>query len=235
MSYNIHHGVGLDEVLDLKRIAQIIKETQANIIGLQEVDRFYGARSEFKDQAKELATLLNCDYHYAPNVKKSAEHPDDESHEYGIATFSRYPILSTKHILLESFGQEQRGVLKVTIDVEGETVSVYNTHLCLDSDNRYAQMTELIDMISDDPYPSILLGDFNAQPESDAITLLREQTDLIDTFEHISPAFTIPSNQPNRRIDYIFTSSSIKSENQTVIQTEASDHLPILTRSHIIK
>ncbi|MGG4342090.1 endonuclease/exonuclease/phosphatase family protein [Paenibacillus lautus] len=58
MSYNIHHGVGLDEQLSLQRIAEVIRDSGAEIVVLQEVDRFYGERSDFQDQAKELAGLL---------------------------------------------------------------------------------------------------------------------------------------------------------------------------------
>ena len=38
MSYNIHHAVGEDNVLDLERIAKVIEDSDAEIIGLQEVD-----------------------------------------------------------------------------------------------------------------------------------------------------------------------------------------------------
>ena len=45
MSYNIHHGEGIDGKLDLKRIGDIIKNSNADIIGLQEVDKNFGSRS----------------------------------------------------------------------------------------------------------------------------------------------------------------------------------------------
>lgn len=234
MSYNIQHGVGLDGELNLKRIAAVIQDAAATVVGLQEVDRFYGERSQFKDQAKELATLLDCDYSYGPNVKIASQHLEFESSEYGIATLSRYPITSNEHLLLTSFGKEQRGVLKSTIDVNGQTINVYNTHLGLDSESRQAQVTELINMMSEDPRPSVLLGDFNAQPDSQEIQSLLEQTDLTDTFAQFQDAYSIPSDRPNRRIDYIFTSTSIVDKDQTVIQTEASDHLPIFTTSHMM-
>ncbi|WP_235782509.1 endonuclease/exonuclease/phosphatase family protein [Peribacillus psychrosaccharolyticus] len=58
MSYNIHHGVGTDGQLDLGRIANVIKENGAEIIGLQEVDKHYGARSNFEDQTKKSRNYL---------------------------------------------------------------------------------------------------------------------------------------------------------------------------------
>lgn len=52
MSYNIHHGVGLDNQLSLERIAGVIRDAGADIVGLQEVDRFYGERSGFRIKPK---------------------------------------------------------------------------------------------------------------------------------------------------------------------------------------
>ena len=39
MSYNIHVGIGMDKKLDLARIAEVIRRSRADIVGLQEVDR----------------------------------------------------------------------------------------------------------------------------------------------------------------------------------------------------
>jgi endonuclease/exonuclease/phosphatase family metal-dependent hydrolase len=44
MSFNIHHGQGTDGVLDLERIARVIRASGADIVGLQEVDRHFGGR-----------------------------------------------------------------------------------------------------------------------------------------------------------------------------------------------
>ena len=38
LSYNIHHGEGVDKKLDLERIAKLISESDADIVALQEVD-----------------------------------------------------------------------------------------------------------------------------------------------------------------------------------------------------
>lgn len=48
-SYDIHHGVGVDDRLDLDRIAEQIRTSGADIIGLQEVDRHWSSRSDFVD------------------------------------------------------------------------------------------------------------------------------------------------------------------------------------------
>ncbi|PTX59986.1 hypothetical protein C8P63_110131 [Melghirimyces profundicolus] len=38
MTYNIHAGIGSDGKYDLSRIAKVIEESNADVIGLQEVD-----------------------------------------------------------------------------------------------------------------------------------------------------------------------------------------------------
>jgi len=57
VSYNIHHGQGLDGKLDLVRIARVIKKHQPDFVALQEVDN-KASRSGKVDQAAELAKLL---------------------------------------------------------------------------------------------------------------------------------------------------------------------------------
>ena len=56
MSYNIHHGEGIDQVLDLERIAKLILDAKADIVGLQEVDRGV-ERTAKRDLPAELAKL----------------------------------------------------------------------------------------------------------------------------------------------------------------------------------
>ena len=38
LAYNIHHGAGNDEVLDLERIAELIRSLDPDLVALQEVD-----------------------------------------------------------------------------------------------------------------------------------------------------------------------------------------------------
>ena len=39
MTYNIHHGEGLDGKVDIQRIADLIKQERADVVALQEVDK----------------------------------------------------------------------------------------------------------------------------------------------------------------------------------------------------
>jgi endonuclease/exonuclease/phosphatase family metal-dependent hydrolase len=68
LSYNIHSGVGLDGVLDLERIADVIAATGADVVALQEVDRFRREQSAFEDQPGVLARRLGMHVAYAANL-----------------------------------------------------------------------------------------------------------------------------------------------------------------------
>src|SRR3954447_16208752 len=56
MTYNIHHGEGLDRKIDLVRIAELIKRERADIVALQEVDKGV-ERTGRRDLPQELASL----------------------------------------------------------------------------------------------------------------------------------------------------------------------------------
>ena len=65
MSYNIHVGVGMDKKQDLARIAEVIRRSRADIVGLQEVDRGV-ERTGRVDEIKELASLTYPDHPVHP-------------------------------------------------------------------------------------------------------------------------------------------------------------------------
>lgn len=125
MTFNIHHGVGMDGQLNLKRIADVITAAKPDIVGLNEVDRFH-RRSDHIDEASYLGDLTGMYSIFGPSVvrkrKGSKRLPqkstpaDDSSirlHSptmsvsndvhgplpdtiyYGNALLSRYPILNT--------------------------------------------------------------------------------------------------------------------------------------------
>ena len=68
LTYNIHHGAGVDGKLDLKRIASVITGSKADIVALQEVDR-NTARAGKVDQVAELARLTKMNALFGPNIK----------------------------------------------------------------------------------------------------------------------------------------------------------------------
>ncbi|MFN9083801.1 MAG: endonuclease/exonuclease/phosphatase family protein, partial [Acidobacteriota bacterium] len=56
LTYNIHHGEGIDGRFDLQRIARVIQNSHADIVALQEVDQRTN-RIRRADTLAELARM----------------------------------------------------------------------------------------------------------------------------------------------------------------------------------
>ncbi|HKY79609.1 MAG TPA: endonuclease/exonuclease/phosphatase family protein, partial [Anaerolineales bacterium] len=75
---------------------------------------------------------------------------------------------------------------------------------------------------------TIIMGDFNALPDSQAITLMLE-AGLIDISREIGqqPTYTYYSANPDHQIDYIFVTPDLGYSDFVIPSTTASDHLPL--------
>ena len=228
MSYNIQHGEGLDQVLSLSRIAKNILDSGVGVVGIQEIDKFYGERSNYEDQAKQLSELLGFNYTFGANLDLPSINDIEVNRQYGTAIFSKFPILDYENIFLPSFEGEQRGILRAKLDVNGTHINIYNTHLALEKESRLEQVKAIIKLISRDEGPHLLLGDFNTESKSEELQLLKERLNLKDVFQGITNANTYSSEEPTSRIDYIFASSQVQHSDPNVIQANGSDHLPII-------
>ncbi|WP_109315350.1 endonuclease/exonuclease/phosphatase family protein [Pseudovibrio ascidiaceicola] len=138
VSYNIQYGTGVDGKVDLERIAGELEG--ADIIGLQEVDRFW-KRNGNVDQAAELADLLGgYRWVYGPGLDMDASFHDENGklvnrrRQHGEMILSKYPIISTRTYPLPKMGSITRhaiqaALLEAVIDAPGGPLRVYNTHL----------------------------------------------------------------------------------------------------------
>src|SRR3954454_864243 len=113
-TFNIHHAEGPDSNLDLDRVARAVRD--ADVVGFQEVDVRFRARSRFVDQADHLAKALGGEVAFGGNLIEGEG-------QYGVALVSKLPIVARRnHRLPRSEGRddaEPRGVLEVTLDVHG--------------------------------------------------------------------------------------------------------------------
>ena len=229
--FNIHHGAGTDGVLDLERVGRVIRSSGADIVGLQEVDRHYSARSDWADQGVELARALDMHLLYGANIDDEPPGPDRPRVQYGNAILSRYPIISSGNTLLyRSEGEEQRGLLTAVVDVPGEDVEVFNTHLSNTSATDRAQQSIQIQQLMGTPArPHVLVGDLNATPEAPEIATLNGFLNDAWTAAGEGDGYTFDSIIPVKRIDYIFTSDCLRPVRSRVVTTRpvVSDHLPV--------
>jgi endonuclease/exonuclease/phosphatase family metal-dependent hydrolase len=226
MSYNIHHGEGLDGKLDLARIAKVITDARADLVGLQEVDRGV-ERTQRRDLPAELAQLTGLTVRFDRNIPH-------QGGDYGNAVLTRFPIKRATNTPLKSFANgEQRGVQQIVLDIQGREVLFMNTHLDARRDpaEREHSATELRALVAAaGAMPVIMVGDFNAIPTAPSAVAIRGfLTDAWTALHPNAPGPTIPVRSPTRRIDYIWiTPATVTPLKMEVLPSEASDHLPIL-------
>ncbi|MGH8825238.1 MAG: endonuclease/exonuclease/phosphatase family protein [Jiangellaceae bacterium] len=229
-TFNIHHGVGADGVLDLERIASLLEQTRAGVVGLQEVDRHWGTRSAFRDQAGWIANRLRMHAEYGANVDLDPPAPGVPRRQYGMAILSRFPVRQSVHsLLVRPLGGEQRGLLDVSVDVEGRVLRVLNTHLEYGSRlERLEQARAVGDAVRDGPRPVVLLGDLNADPSSAEVAHLTEVLSDAWTLAGTGNGFTFDTVRPRVRIDYVMVGDGVAVRSAQALPTYASDHRPVV-------
>jgi endonuclease/exonuclease/phosphatase family metal-dependent hydrolase len=229
MSYNIQHGQGVDDRLDLNRVAAEIGHSGADIVGLQEVDRHWGERSDFADQAAELARDLSMHVAYGANLVLDPLNPGEPRRQYGNAILSDAPIHEWRNTLLpRSGGLEQRGLLEALVTMRGIPVRVFTTHLQHNSQQeRIAQIAAIRRVIGTSRESVVLTGDLNARPDTPEIAALTE--DLVDAWTEagVGHGYTYSTENPHARLDYVLHSSDVTTCTAAVLSTAGSDHLPV--------
>ena len=240
MSFNIHHGVGHDERHDLPRLATLLASVDADVLCLQEVDRHYGERTEEVDQALLLSRALDMQLAWGPAIDEPG--PKGKPHrQYGNALLSRLPILVSDVHQLPG-GGEPRCALRTMIELDGGALWVTNTHLTTRSpEERAMQAAELADLHTEPMETGVLVGDFNASPDSPELGRLRERfTDAWHLararddqagwrFWRDDEGDTFPSKSPRTRIDQAWVSGGVAVASARVVDAEgASDHLPLV-------
>ena len=153
-SYNIHIGVGRDGRFHPERLAAVVRELDADVIALQEVQLGAGTY--------DMLAHLEQATGYARLAGPTLRHPTDG--DFGNALLSRLPIVAHRCLDISVPGREPRGALDATIDCGGEVgLRVLATHLGLRPVERRDQVRRLLVEVSADTHrgPTVLLGDLN--------------------------------------------------------------------------
>ncbi|MET9019257.1 endonuclease/exonuclease/phosphatase family protein [Actinopolymorpha sp. NPDC004070] len=230
-SYNIHHGAGPDNVLDLPDVANEIRGLRADVIGLQEVDRHWGDRSDNLDEAAWLADRLDMYVAYAANLDLDPATPGGERRQYGTAILSRFPIQSYTNTLLPKFGDdEQRGLLVADIKVRGVMMRFANTHLQHNNNlERQAQARRIVEVLGDSPTRTFLTGDLNASAGAAEIQILTDVFTDSWAAVGVGDGFTYSQEDPHNRIDFVMSSPDVQPLRARVAtDADGSDHLPVV-------
>jgi endonuclease/exonuclease/phosphatase family metal-dependent hydrolase len=221
-SYNIHKCVGTDGRRDPDRIVEVIREIDADIIALQEVDTRFGER-------KGLLNLdrldRDCGLVPVPLSKISAAHG-----WHGNIVLLRRDMASAVHEF-HLPGLEPRGALLADIDLSGGPLRIIAAHLGLLRSSRRQQARHLIEiMASRSSRPTLLLGDFNEWRIGGQSSLNTFRT-AFGTLPAAVASF--PSRLPFLALDRIIADRPGLIDTVRVHDTPlariASDHLPIKT------
>lgn len=223
-SYNIRHGRGTDDVLDLARTAAVLARLDADVIALQEVDRGV-RRSAGQDQPELLGAGLGMTAVFAPFFPY-------QDGEYGMALLTRLPVLRVDTIPLPA-GNEPRVALRADLRLaSGRRLVVVNVHFdWVDDDRfRYAQVQALASALDTISAPILLLGDFNDVPGSR--TLTRWSPRFAPVPKPAADRFTFSSTAPEREIDHLLVAPAAAWRRSTALvlhEPVASDHRPVVS------
>ena len=227
MTYNIHAGKDAGGKDNLERVASIVKSNAAEVVLLQEVDR-HTTRSGNVDQIAELERLTGMHGIFGKSL-------DYQGGEYGIAVLSKWPITAKEVIPLHveppqvraGGSIEPRIALIVTIDAPFGPLRIANTHLDASGEDLY-RMQEVPQLLGA-AKGMIAGGDFNSTPDS-AVHAAVLRAGFRDAWAECGKGseLTYPATPPSKRIDYIFLNDLTRCTSATVIDTDASDHRPVL-------
>lgn len=222
-SYNIKHGQGNDTKVDLRRTAALIDNLNADIIGLQEIDRNV-SRSGNENQPKLLAKATGMSSAFGAFMPYGGG-------EYGLAILSRFPITNETVLRLPD-GNEPRVALACEVELpSGEQIVAVNVHFdwVRDDKFRFAQAEVVAEHLGKLDKPYVLLGDFNDVRNSRTLDLLSQS--CVEAEKPSDDQFTFSATKPAKEIDFLFASPESRWSVgfcKVLDGKVTSDHRPVL-------
>jgi len=219
MTYNLHNGFNTRGEMNLEALAAIIKENEADVVALQEISRGW-LISGSADILSWLSQRLDMPYVSGPTAGPL----------WGNAILSKFTITDYNNYKLPPDDLcIERGFTIATIDIGSIDLQIVATHLHHveeDSGIRQMQVPVILDYWDNAPN-TIILGDFNAQPDTPEIEMFH-QAGLLDSMVNQPEALTFNSADLYERIDYIWLSLDILLVESYIPLSQASDHLAVV-------
>jgi endonuclease/exonuclease/phosphatase family metal-dependent hydrolase len=220
-TYNVHSCVGVDRRYDPDRVARVLHELGADIVGLQEVTA-RPRRAGMIDQRTCFAA--------ATGLAAVPEAPARDSRSrFGNALLTRFPVHALRHIDLSIAGFAPRGAIDAELVVDGRRLRVVVTHLGLRAAERRLQIRRLLEALAAHPgsaEATVVMGDLNEwRGRRGGIPALDRRLGRAPVRR------TFPSWLPVLPLDRIYAAGTAKlgavSVHRSALARMASDHLPL--------
>lgn len=232
--FNVHAGKDAAGTDSVRAISEFIRSIGPDLVLLQEVDRGT-KRSGHVDQLQ--AFIDGTTY---PGV--FGRSLDYDGGTYGLAALSREGFLFDRtwplrvEPLQERAGgsHEPRVTLLMVAQTRLGSLQAATTHIDASGTDQYRlqEVAELLIPVKArlaPDRPVLIGGDFNSEPTS---AVIRKLTDagLRDAWAECGQGdgLTYPADTPRKRIDYVFLTGSLTCTAARVIDTQISDHRPLL-------
>jgi endonuclease/exonuclease/phosphatase family metal-dependent hydrolase len=229
-TYNIHRSRGMDRRVSPSRIAEVLREIDADVVALQEV---VGAGPTGSGQAEEIGAALGMGWVMAP-VRHLRRHL------FGNVVMSRFPVVHHTQYDLSWRTCEERACQRADVDLgDGRLLHIYNVHLGTAVLERRYQAPRLAAFVHDHRVsgPKVILGDFNEWMRGLATRTLSELFQSIDIREHLRRRRTYPGLFPVLHLDHIYYEGLVDVRSVELPRTRralmASDHLPLVANLRV--
>jgi len=255
--YNIAHGRGVAESnwsggssaerLDrLDQIGRLLKEINADVVVLNEVD-FDSSWSHSVNQAEYLAKAAG--YPFRVEQRNLDFRILWWKWRFGNAILSKTPITKAQVIDLPEYAAWEallvgkKRAVKCAVEFSGERHTIVGARLSHRSEGlrvRSAQM--VVDAVDEQDGSFVIAGDMNSTPAGfpehhadgqgrNAIEVF-DQSGLFSRQPETAPpeeqTLTFPSTEPRIVIDWIFITQESSFKDYRVLQSQLSDHLPVV-------
>jgi endonuclease/exonuclease/phosphatase family metal-dependent hydrolase len=242
-TFNILHGRSpVDDRVDVERLAAAVKTLDADVLGLQEVDRDQprSMGADLTAVAAEAMGAVDSQFvaalHGTPGGTWMAATGDEQpgSATYGIALLSRYPVVSWRVVRLPALrsrvpvwfrgaprpkmvGDEPRVAVAAVLEGPAGQFTVCNTHLSFVPGWGALQLSKLVRSLTGTREPLVLMGDLNMQaPQAVRVSGLRPLGTGAPTF---------PIDAPTRQLDHVLARGPITATGRAeAVRLPLSDH-----------
>jgi endonuclease/exonuclease/phosphatase family metal-dependent hydrolase len=230
-TYNIHKCRGLDRRIRPERIVKVLKETESDVIALQEVVGMDQADRE-RNQVRLIAEALGMDFRIGENRRLHGD-------AYGNALLTRLPIVASHNHDITWRKREPRGCLELKVrlpeQLGSQLLRVFNVHLGTSYFERRYQANELLDVLNHRSHgttPRLVVGDFNEWPRGLASRLLEKNFKTAEPRRLLGRTRSYPGILPLAHVDHIYYDPPLRAVKVIIRRSRlaliASDHLPVI-------